>query len=144
MGNRRFLTGISPLIAAVLLIAFTMAIAGLMATWATSFSEQRLQSARSCALALDVLDLDFNAGTITVRVVNNNNRENMTDLKASLIYDNPQKNKDDLPLKDYSGKSQLGPTERMTVIIPTNDTARPRKIEVVSGTCPSVPATEFF
>ena len=33
--------GISPLIAAVLLIAFTMTIAGLMATWASSFMSEK-------------------------------------------------------------------------------------------------------
>ena len=33
--------GISPLIAAVLLIAFTMTIAGLLATWASSFMTQK-------------------------------------------------------------------------------------------------------
>ncbi|MFP4116421.1 MAG: archaellin/type IV pilin N-terminal domain-containing protein [Candidatus Aenigmatarchaeota archaeon] len=37
--------GISPLIAAVLLIAFTMTIAAILATWAQSFGEERLGEA---------------------------------------------------------------------------------------------------
>ena len=37
--------GISPLIAAVLLIAFTMTVAAILATWAQSFGEERLGEA---------------------------------------------------------------------------------------------------
>lgn len=35
--------GVTPLIAAVLLIAFTIAIAGIMAIWATTFTKNNLQ-----------------------------------------------------------------------------------------------------
>lgn len=48
--KRRFIgrskeKGISPLIAAVLLIAFTMTVAAILATWAQSFGEERLTEA---------------------------------------------------------------------------------------------------
>lgn len=38
-------SGISPLIAAVLLIAFTMTVAAILATWAQTFGRERLKSA---------------------------------------------------------------------------------------------------
>ncbi|GEM_PF-1164067 len=43
--NKRVKKGISPLIAAVLLIAFTMTIAAILATWAQTFGEERLGEA---------------------------------------------------------------------------------------------------
>src|SRR3989338_298115 len=68
MHNRK---GISPLIAAVLLIAFTMAIAGIMATWATQFSTQKIEQSSAeaeCIGVLDIGSLSYSNGTISVRV----------------------------------------------------------------------------
>ena len=81
------LKGISPLIAAVLLIAFTMAIAGILAIWATTFSQQRLQSAATCP-ALGVQDLTYNTATdeISIRLLNTNRNAAQTDIKVSIIY----------------------------------------------------------
>lgn len=137
--------GISPLIAAVLLVAFTMAIAGIMAAWATTFAQGRLNEA-GCALSLRVLDLKFTTGNVSVRVINENNNLNLTDLKFSLLYSDSKKNRENLLLKEYNGESDpLAPSERQTVIINTTDNAtEPTEIEIVAGNCPKVPAKAKF
>ena len=134
--------GISPLIAAVLLIAFTMAIAGIMATWATSFSQQRLGPTQ-CALALAVDDLNFQNGVITLAIRNNNNRINLTDLVGSVFYSDLTKNKDYL-LTDYGASDPLAPLMGTTAVIDTNDTTRPERMRIIAGNCPDVPASGYF
>ena len=138
--------GISPLIAAVLLVAFTMAIAGIMAAWATTFAQGRLTEATTCALALRVLDLKFTNGNISVRVVNENNNANLTDIRFSILYADSVKNKENQMLKTYNADADpLSPTERQTVIINTTDNVtEPTDIEIVAGNCPKTPAKVRF
>ncbi len=140
--NSEKMKGISPLIAAVLLIAFTMAIAGIMATWATSFSQQRLGPTQ-CALALSIDDLKFDNGVVTVAVRNNNNRINLTDIIGSLFYTDITRNKDYL-LKDYNASDPLGPMSGTAAVIDTGDITMPERIRVVAGNCPDVPASGYF
>jgi len=134
--------GISPLIAAVLLIAFTMAIAGIMATWATTFSQQRLGSAQ-CALALSVEGLKFEDGIITVALRNNNNKINLTGLVGSVSYSDMTKNKDYI-LKDYNASDPFAPLMGTTAVINTTDTTKPESIRVVASNCPDTPTTGYF
>ncbi len=125
--------GISPLIASVLLIAFTMAIAGIMATWATTFSTERLSTAK-CVFSIELLDLRFSNGNISVRIGNNLKNITMTGFKASVLYDDASKNKDNIDLSNYN-LSSLAPLDRKTVLINTNDATRPVTLEIVSSTC---------
>src|SRR3989344_7488969 len=86
--------GISPLIAAVLLIAFTMAIAGIMATWATQFSTQKIEQSSAeaeCIGILDIGSLSFNNGVISVMVKNLADRINLTDMSAVVEYQDATK-----------------------------------------------------
>ena len=136
--------GVSPLIASVILIALTMVIAGIMATYATSISEERLLQVQQCSPALTLLDLDFNNGNVTTRIVNNNKKVVMQDISVSIIYEDPAKNLENIPLDKYAPKDSLNPLERMTVVIPTNDTTSPRKLEVVSLTCSEIPVSGSF
>lgn len=136
--------GISPLVAAVLLIAITMAIAALMATFATNLSTQKLAEAQRCFPTLSLLDLEFKNGNITTRIVNNNKNIAMEGIKLFIVYDDVTKNKENIPLGTYAPKDSLGPLERMTVIIPTNDTTKPDRIEVISTTCGQVTISGNF
>ncbi len=136
--------GISPLVAAVLLIAITMAIAGLMATFATNISTTRLTQAGRCSPTLSLLDLEFSNSNITVRIVNNNRNEPMEGIKVFIVYDDPKKNKENIPLNTYAPKDSLSPLERMTVIIPTNETTKPERLEVVSTTCGEITISGNF
>lgn len=135
--------GISPLIAAVLLIAFTMAIAGIMATWATTFSSERLSSAQKCVFSIEILDMRFSSGNVTVRIGNNLKAEALTGFKASIIYEDGTKNKDSIDLSAYNLTS-LAPLERKTVVINTNEQTRPVTFEIVSLTCSGTPVRLNF
>ncbi len=130
--------GVSPLIATVLLIAFTMVIAGIMAAWANTFSAQRLASATAAADCLGVLDLSslsFNNGTISVKIRNTSGYMNLTDLKATVEYGDVTKNKV-YTLKDYNVTDPLPPVTATFFVVSTGNTAKPDKIEVVATNCP--------
>ena len=137
-----YVKGISPLIAAVLLIAFTMAIAGIMATWATTFSQTKLGPTQ-CALALSVEDLKFENGIVTVAVRNNNNKINLTDIMGSVLYSDITKNKDYM-LKDYGASDPLAPLMGTAAVINTTDTTKPERIRIIASNCPDTPANGYF
>lgn len=136
--------GVSPLVAAVLLIALTMAIAGILATFATNISTTRLTEAKRCSPGLSLLDLDFKNGNITVRMVNNNRNNAMEGINLFVVYEDKTKNKEKLPLSAYAPKDSLAPLDRMTIVIPTNDTTRPERLEIVSTTCSEITISGSF
>ena len=130
--------GVSPLIATVLLIAFTMVIAGIMAAWANTFSSQRLASATVTADCLGVLDLSslsFNNGTIGIKIRNTSGYLNLTDLKATVEYGDVTKNKI-YTLKNYNVTDPLPPVTVTFFVVSTGDPTKPDKIEVVATNCP--------
>ena len=136
--------GVSPIVASVLLIALTMAIAGILATFATGISTDKLREANQCSPTLSLLDLSFSSGNVTARIVNGNSKVTMENIKMSIIYSDPSKNKENLDLSTYTGKNSLGPQDRLTVIVPTNDTTVPRKLEITSKTCAQIPISGDF
>ena len=138
--------GISPLIAAVLLVAFTMAIAGIMAAWATTFAQGQLTQSSSCALALRITDLKFVNGNVTLRIVNENTNSNLTGIKFSLVYADGSKDINNALLKSYNPNADpLQPGDRQTIIINTTDNVtEPVKIVVIAGNCPKAPADQRF
>ena len=130
--------GISPLIAAVLLIAFTMAIAGIMATWATTFTRERLAGSTEeaeCVGALDLSTLTFNNGTISVKIKNLSNRVNLTNIKTIIEYSDPTKNRADIPIKDYNATDPLGPGSTTFFIYNTGDPTKPKTLEAAASNC---------
>jgi len=151
--NRRTLSihqpyrkGISPLIAAVLLIAFTMAIAGIMATWATTFSREQLITATEeagCIGALDISSLTFSNTTVTLKIRNVGDNINLTGLEATLEYEDARKNKQYV-LRDYNVADPLGSGKTTFFIVDTQDTAKPKSIEVTSATCSKQPSLLLF
>jgi flagellin-like protein len=134
--------GISPLIASVLLIAFTMTIAGLMAAWAQSWTGTRLSSTQ-CALTLTVDDLRFENDQIIIAIRNNNNKVNLTDLRGYTFYSDVTKNTNYI-LKDYGADDPLAPLMGTTAVINTTSSTKPQRIRIVSGTCPDTPADGYF
>ena len=135
-GNRQ--KGISPLIAAVLLIAFTMAIAGIMATWATTFSREKLLGASEeaeCIGAVDLSTLSFGNGTITVKIRNLSDKINLTDMKANVEYADVTKNKADVLLKNFNVTDPLSPGATTFLVYSTNEAAKPNTIEVIASNC---------
>lgn len=141
--------GISPLIASVLLIAFTMAIAGIMATWATQFSQQRLSDASEksdCIGSLTLETATFDNGVVSVRIRNVNGKINLTGLKGSLTYQDVTKNNlfQSKRLKDYNVADPLEPVSSSWFIYNTQDATKPQKVEVVASNCPENVVTAYF
>ncbi len=129
--------GISPLIAAVLLIAFTMAIAGIMATWATTFTRERLAGSTEeaeCIGALDLSTLTFSNGTISVKIKNLGGI-NLTNIKVTLEYSDPSKNKADIPIRDYNASDPLQPGSTTFLILNTGDPTKPKTLEGSASNC---------
>lgn len=86
--------GISPLVAAVLLIAVTMTIAGLLAYWAASYVRTTLpeqnETETECRLADFIIDsctYDNSTSTLSLTLRNTKNVE-LKGLKAFLYYQN--------------------------------------------------------
>ena len=142
----KFLKGVSPLIASVLLIAVTMAIAGVMATWATTFTAGKVQEANAgadCIGALDISSLGFSNTTVSVKIRNVADRLNLTDIKASMEYSDIAKNKQ-INIKDYNTTDPLSPGSTTWLVYDTGSSTKPNKIEVLASNCLKYPVTLFF
>ncbi len=138
--------GVSPLIAAVLLIAVTMAIAGVMATWATTFTAGKVEEANvgaECIGAIDISSLSFVNTTLSVKIRDVAERINLTNIKASIEYSDATKNKE-VSIKDYNSTDPLAPGSTTWFIYNTGSTAKPQKIEILASNCLKYPATLFF
>jgi len=150
------LKGISPLIAAVLLIAFTMAIGGVLFIWSGTFSQQRLQSAGDCSFSIFVTDPNYDASTNMISFrLRNTGKNDLVAVTVSIIYSSGN-NLEKINLHTLSGNGQiplpgtkLSKGEAKTVIInitaqggPINE--RPIKIEVLSSTCPTNPVVALL
>ena len=91
--------GISPLIASVLLIAFTVAVGGIISLWLTSYSktmtsgaEQSSKGAAECAGAyFDILSVDITNKNLVVRNAGSTNANvtSVSDDKANVHTFNP-------------------------------------------------------
>lgn len=137
----RFPKGISPLIAAVLLVAFTMAIAGIMAAWATQFSVGKLGPSE-CALSLSILEKDFSNTTVNIAFTNRNEKLNLSNIRATVIYQNLSTRS--YELKNHGAADPLGALSATSASIETGSQARPKTIELVAGNCPNAPVRESF
>jgi flagellin-like protein len=84
--------GISPLVAAVLLIAVTMTIAGLLAYWAASFVKTSLPETNETETQCRFADFSIYSCTYSNRTVNlileNTQNVDLEDLKAYFIFSN--------------------------------------------------------
>ena len=138
--------GVSPLIATVLLVAFTMVIAGIMATWANTFSTGKLDEATrtaDCLGTLDLSSLNFNNGTVTVKIKNVSDNLNLTGLKASLEYGDVSKNRQ-YTLSQYNVTDPLPPATSSFFVVNSGDTTKPHKIEIVATNCPKDSTSLLF
>ncbi len=112
--------GISPLVAAVLLIAATMSIAGILAYWASSFVRIQTESFQNQSIASECNYADFkiyfckyNSTSHTISMTLENSRDvTLKDLKVQIFYTN----------------------ETVSSPIPLNDTLAPRLLKSFSIT----------
>lgn len=83
MNARRVRKGVSPLIAAVLLIAFTMAVAAILTAWVTTFTQEQTdqlgnQSSQQidCSFAqVNIFSEDYDSNWVNISVENNGQEE---------------------------------------------------------------------
>jgi flagellin-like protein len=83
------LKGISPLVAVIMLIAFTLIVAGILAGWATQFAQTQRQAVEFCADARLLLRSgDYNPDTDTLTLVAYNYGRVPLELTILLDYSN--------------------------------------------------------
>ncbi len=86
------LKGISPLIAVIMLIAFTMVVAGILASWATQFVRTELQKCTNAGLYIErasffYTDENAGVGRLTLQVTNTGTVD-LTGFTITLTYQN--------------------------------------------------------
>ena len=128
--------GLSPLVASVVLIAFTISIAFIIANWATTFVTTQTSGVTSDVQCIGALDVDapsFSGTTLSVRVSNFNDKLTLTDLKISLYYTDPAANQENLD----SGIAALEPGNTKTIV--KTSATKPKSVRVVAANCPKYP-----
>jgi flagellin-like protein len=138
--ERRAQKGISPLIAAVILIALTMAIAGIMAAFATQITTSQIdksQEKANCLGALDLSSSDFTDTNISVKVTNQAERENLTGFIADIEYSDPAKSKQhsNIQMKNFNFRDPLPANTADWFIYNTQDTTVPRSVFIFASNC---------
>ena len=71
MSGRNHRKGVSPLVAVITLIAFTLIIAGFLANWATTFTTRQTQAIQECLGAEAIIQgATYSSGTLNLYVNN--------------------------------------------------------------------------
>ncbi len=134
--------GISPLVAAILLIAFTVAIAGILATWADKFTKGKLaeiEPSTACLGALDINSVSFSGGTISARMRNLGRNVNLSNFVTTLEYSDGEPfkiypKKEPYPI-DSSVPQFLSPGDIDFISIPTGDDRKPSFVRIAADPC---------
>lgn len=135
--------GVSPLIAAVVLIAFTITIAFIIANWGTSFVQSQTEDISSqiqCLNALSTGNPQFypnqegGASKIAISVTNLNRKIDLVNIKLSVYYDDSSKN-----LENIDTGITLAPGDTKTIVQDLAATEKPTSVRVVAGNCPNAP-----
>lgn len=136
--------GVSPLIAAVLLVAFTMTVAAILATWSSSFvrsktreAEQEQEKKAVCsgiAMNVETAKYDSTNGEITTLVWNVGD-EILKNIGANVYYSDIDLNTE----TPEGGNVTISPGDFSTLTF-SNVTETPTKVELRSypGQCSSV------
>lgn len=134
--------GLSPLIATVLLIAFTMAIAGIMASWATQFVSAQISGVQNQSVGITC----SGSATVDARIINGKGyaivsidsaTQDLTEWKGYLLYDDPSKN-ENAQLSNPSIRLRTGDVYTFNF---TNTSANPRYLRISAGNCTGVTRT---
>ncbi|MBI2583578.1 MAG: hypothetical protein HYW25_02835 [Candidatus Aenigmarchaeota archaeon] len=131
--------GISPIIASVILIALTLAIAGVFSLWATSFVQTRqvqFEEQLQCMNALEIdrkapsltysFDNETEMGSLNVIVINKGSAM-LENLKAIITY--PTQG-----VKNYDFGISLNPGEGRALVIQENP-EKPLRVRLFSDKC---------
>jgi len=130
--------GISPLIASVVLIAVTMAIAGFLSVWAMqTFSTQKERASyqAECIGSIQILNPAYNTNTSKVIFTLRNSNSALTfskGLYALLIYQGGLQQS--FNLREYGVPNPL-PTAPVLVSLNTTTGIKPTKLQIISDDC---------
>lgn len=133
--------GISPIIATVLLIAFTISIAIMMATWAQTFVGNKMREVEknSTSMCSGMINLDARlyqgSGYAIVEVVSSTS--SLSDWKGTIYYDQPPFNQN-VSFADSDIVLRTGDTWTFNF---TNVSASPLSLKMAAASCPGVSAT---
>lgn len=111
--------GISPLIAVIMLIAFTMIVAGILAGWATTFVTQQREELQFCAraqLLIQNANFDNSSKNLTIALFNTGDVP-LKGFVARLTYDNNTVTSERRGLENLQIDSQ----DIKTVVVPAAD-----------------------
>ena len=126
--------GISPLVATIMLIAFTLIIAGILAGWATRFAEAQREIITYCSDARILLSRGtYDPSTDTLRVVVYNYGKVDITLTALLYYSNITRHPDEIEVMGKAFNVSAGDTKVFPISNVTEDL---EKIEIRSDDCP--------
>ncbi len=126
--------GISDLMATVLLISIVVAIVMVMSSWSRFFSEEKLDTSSAdvgCIGAIDLSPPLFVNTSINATISNVNNKINLNRIKAIVTYEGSTEKIFSLNITNDT----LKPGDKINLIIETNDTAKPKKMEVFAANC---------
>jgi len=130
--------GISPLIASVILIAITLAIAGILATFATQLVGTRsttIQQESECIGALNILSTDYSNGQLRMGIFNAKSSITLQNLTALVIYPNAS-------ITPVALNISLGPTNAATVNI--SSATKPQKVRISAINCGTIQFEAFI
>ena len=125
------LKGISPLVAVIMLIAFTLVVAGILAGWATQFAQEQQRGIQYCTDASAmILSGVFNDDSDNITLyVHNYGKVDLT-FNTLLSYQNGS-------VKIHSGTTEIKAGDIGTIILSDNaDFADISEITVQSERCP--------
>jgi flagellin-like protein len=132
--------GISPLIASVVLIAVTLAIAGILTTWSVSFvgsKTSEVTEKAECGGALEI-DRDFiklSGSNLTFAVRNTKASLNLTNVVVYFKYADGFQSSFALA-SCCNFPKDLIPLGIQTVTVPTGKAEKPERIEAIASNCP--------
>lgn len=128
--------GISPIVASVLLIAITIAIAGIVAAWTTSYTEEALPEALCVGGSVAFVSADYPlwTDTHTIRAVVEAYHVDLNDFKFAVLMndDNVYTYDDEMGLSLASGLIGTIETDILTI-----NPANVRGVQVLTS-CPDV------
>lgn len=112
-----------------------MIIADSMPNWATT--------GVNCIGAISISNASFSGTTVSVKIRNFSEKESVTDIKATIEYSDPAKNRQ-INIRDYNASDSLSPGAITWLVYDTGSTARPLRISVTASNCVKYAAVLMF
>ena len=129
------LKGISPLIAVIMLIAFTMVVSGVLASWATQFVRTELQKCTNAGIWIERASFAYTnqsagLGTLTLQITNTGTVD-LTGFTITMNYENGTI----MLNKNYANETIASKDTKLLTIDTADNIA---SVDIVSKECPKI------